>query len=73
MRRECHVFEAMLILSLCIFQLESQRDSAVPRGARGLRGCPNCGSTQGDTSWFVDAPYSLYLPMTDRIRSQVQC
>ena len=56
--------KATLILSSCVFQLESELNFAVPRDARGLRNRPNCGSTQGDTSWFVDAPYSLHLPMT---------
>ena len=56
--------EAILILSSCVFQLESELNSAVPREARGLRSRPKCDSTQGDTSWFVDVPYSLHYPMT---------
>ena len=56
--------EVTLILSSCVFQLGSELNSAVPRGARGLRCRPKCDSTQGDTSWFVDVPYSLHYPMT---------
>ena len=56
--------EATLILSSCVFQPGSELNSAVPRGARGPRCRPECDYTRGGGSWFVDAPYSLHLPVT---------